>query len=739
MKRVLVLAYHFPPLGGAGVQRNVKFVRYLADHGWQPVVVTGAGTRDAPWAPPDDSLLEEIPEHVPIVRIDGHEPGLRRGYGAAAERALGLTPPRTRFWIDGAVAVGREQPDIDVIYASLIPYETAEAAAHLSAATGRPWIADLQDPWALDEMWLYPTALHRRRDLRRMRTLLSTASSIIMNTPEAGLRLQRHFPELEATTVVIPNGFDPDDFPAEHPARDPEAPFKIVHSGYLYTEPGLRIRRTAALRRRLGGFLMPIDLLPRSHAYLVEGLDRLLARRPDLEGRFELHLAGTLSGSDRRISGQRSYVRAHGYVPHGEVVRLLAGADLLFLPMHDIPEGERAGIVPGKTYEYLGSGRPILAAVPEGDAADLLRDVPQAVVCGPTDIDALSEAVERAIASNGSRELSAGDEASELVSQFDRRHLTERLAGVFTDVDGRGVNPMGRATPIGLKSRLRRSLSSAETRTTRVVSEEGFLALGRRATVHTVRPAVTPAVAAVLRRRAARSGTIAKKIDMVYDFDVLGIKLAPWQHRDELHQLLSILSARSPRTVIEIGTGNGGTLFLLSEVAHPDALIISVDLPAGEFGGGYPLWRVPLYRSFASRGQRINLFRKDSHEQETLEEVRRALGGRLVDFLFIDGDHSYQGVSRDFEMYSTLLAPTGLVAFHDVVPGLAIPDRFRDRDRKDLSCVGDVPRFWQDLGTQIPTTELVADWSQGRFGIGLVEAKDLASLDHHLARSEAAG
>ena len=124
----------------------MKFVRYLSDYGWNSIVITGAGERDAPWAPPDDTLMHEIPPDIRIRRIPRPEPALRTGYGAAAERLLGVLPPRTRSWIDRATELGRDESDIDVIYASLIPYETAEAAARLSAVTGRPWVADLQGP-----------------------------------------------------------------------------------------------------------------------------------------------------------------------------------------------------------------------------------------------------------------------------------------------------------------------------------------------------------------------------------------------------------------------------------------------------------------------------------------------------------------------------------------------------------------------------------------------------------------
>jgi len=136
--------------------------------------------------------------------------------------------------------------------------------------------------------------------------------------------------------------------------------------------------------------------------------------------------------------------------------------------------------------------------------------------------------------------------------------------------------------------------------------------------------------------------------------------------------------------VLEIGTACGGTLFLFSHVASEDATIISIDLPGGKFGGGYRKWREPLYRSFALLGQQIYLLREDSHKTETLEQVESILQGRKVDFLFIDGDHTYEGVKKDFEMYSPLVGQGGMIAFHDIVPG-------------PVKNVGGVPEFWRKV------------------------------------------
>ncbi|ADV64753.1 O-methyltransferase-like protein [Desulfurococcus mucosus DSM 2162] len=158
-------------------------------------------------------------------------------------------------------------------------------------------------------------------------------------------------------------------------------------------------------------------------------------------------------------------------------------------------------------------------------------------------------------------------------------------------------------------------------------------------------------------------------LDYVLSEKTVAKMIRPMQVREEITALLSLLESVKPRTILEIGTARGGTLFLFSRIASDDALIISVDLPGGLFGGGYPYLKTFLYRCFARTKQKIVLLREDSHSEETLSKVRKHLNGRGVDSLFIDGDHSYEGVKRDFEMYSPLVKKGGIIAFHDIVPG----------------------------------------------------------------------
>ena len=199
-------------------------------------------------------------------------------------------------------------------------------------------------------------------------------------------------------------------------------------------------------------------------------------------------------------------------------------------------------------------------------------------------------------------------------------------------------------------------------------------------------------------------------IEFVFSNSFLAELIRPMQIREEIAELVKLVERLRPRTVLEIGTARGGTLFLWTRAAVGDATIISIDLPGGLYGGGYPFLRSILYKNLGKDEQQIILLRRDSHDRKTLGIVRDLLGNRLLDFLFIDGDHTYEGVKMDYEMYSPLVRPGGIIAFHDIV-----------EHPRHLN-VG-VPRFWQELKKNLPKDkylEIVKDWNQGWAGIGVI-------------------
>jgi predicted O-methyltransferase YrrM len=210
-----------------------------------------------------------------------------------------------------------------------------------------------------------------------------------------------------------------------------------------------------------------------------------------------------------------------------------------------------------------------------------------------------------------------------------------------------------------------------------------------------------------LRSEVRRTRNLGEELDFAFGFSVGAVTIAPFQVRSEIAALLELLGAEPPRNVLEIGTHRGGTLFLLSRVARADANLASIDLPGGAFGGGYDRIWVLLLKVLPRERQTLKLMRADSHASRTLNEAQRWLAGKPLDCLLIDGDHRFEGVRRDFLMYGPLVRAGGVIAIHDIVPG--------PEDK-----VGGVPTFWNVVKDAYETRELVKDWRQGGFGIGVV-------------------
>ena len=180
------------------------------------------------------------------------------------------------------------------------------------------------------------------------------------------------------------------------------------------------------------------------------------------------------------------------------------------------------------------------------------------------------------------------------------------------------------------------------------------------------------------------------------------------QKRAEILALLEALRAERPVRLCEIGTSFGGTLFLLSRVAAPNARILSLDL-------NYTKTQLAVFPVLIGARQRITCLARDSHSQDTLQEVKDWLAGEKFDFLFIDGDHSFDGAKSDVEMYCPLVKSGGLVAMHDIQPD------FKTRFGVQTgNSVGEVPRLWESLKDKYPhqRTAWIEDPEQDGYGIG---------------------
>ncbi len=183
----------------------------------------------------------------------------------------------------------------------------------------------------------------------------------------------------------------------------------------------------------------------------------------------------------------------------------------------------------------------------------------------------------------------------------------------------------------------------------------------------------------------------------------------PLQKRTEILGLVEILRELQPKAVCEIGAAGGGTTFLLAHGSPRDAVIITVDLIFSET-------RKASLKKFALPGQKIFCLQRDSHQPETVSDVRACVPGGQLDMLYLDGDHTYEGIKADFELFSPLVRRGGIIVFHDIVPD------FKTRyGIETTSWVGGVPQFWKEIkATHQRAEELIEDAAQDGYGIGIL-------------------
>jgi len=184
-----------------------------------------------------------------------------------------------------------------------------------------------------------------------------------------------------------------------------------------------------------------------------------------------------------------------------------------------------------------------------------------------------------------------------------------------------------------------------------------------------------------LLARAPSASNPEAQLDLVNEYSAM----KPQQMRAEVLEMVSAVAGLGARRGMEIGSYNGGTLFLLARACRPEARLLSLDWK-------YREGRERIFPRFALPGQVIGCLEGDSHAQATLAKASAFFSGEPLDFLFIDGDHSYDGVKADYEMYGPLVRPGGLIFFHDIVA-----DLMERKGMRGVSDSGEVPRFWMEL------------------------------------------
>ncbi len=449
MKRVLIIAYYWPPAGGSGVQRWVKFAKYLPSNGWQPVVCTPLNPE---YYSKDETLARDVPPEAEVLRLSITEPyGIYRrlmgkssstdmktltSAAADASNARGessdnvnpisaehkslkqkislwvranLFIPDPRIWWLGPCSRQlkkylKEHP-VDVIVTTGPPQSMHLIGRRLSKATGIPWVADFRDPWT--KMFYFKhlplTKYSLKKHLRLEKAVLDDATAVIAVTP----LVQKDFQGMTSTPVhLITNGFDEDDFANVNKglAEGRENKFRAVHTGIFAAD---------------GNPLALWDVLA-----------ELCRKDEDFHNRLEIRLAGKVDEAiveAIRSRGLGENLQLVGYVSHERAVAEQQCADLLLLPLRQEPEYR--SVLPGKIFEYLAARRPVLGiGQPDGIAAKVLEDSGVGVMRDWDDVSGIRETVQAVFEGR----LCCDPDAD--LEKYTRRSLTGQLAGLLNNL-----------------------------------------------------------------------------------------------------------------------------------------------------------------------------------------------------------------------------------------------------------------------------------------------------------------
>ena len=423
MKKVLIITYYWPPSGGAGVQRWVKFVKYLSSMNVEPFVLTVHPDR-ATYPQKDPSLAADIPGTVKVFHAGTFElyslykkisSNKEVPYGGFANtkkpdlkekiirflRGNLIIPDPRRGWNRYAVAKARELIEahqIDTVITTSPPHSSQLIGLKLKKILNIRWIADLRDPWTDIYYFrqMYPTFIATQIHKYLERKVLRKADNLITVSEELRKLYAQKAAGISEKFTVIPNGYDTADFEGITPEVHPDICY-ITYVGTLSGEYNLK------------GFIKALSLLTKEQQAVIR--IRIVGQMPaEIMEQFSL-------------AGIASMIEAKGYVAHRDAIKFMLSSDLLLLVIPDVKNNE--GILTGKLFEYLGSGKKIFFIGPkEGDAGKIIRQTSSGVLFGYNEHQQMYELL------SGLRHIkksTANTEMSSGVSRYSRENLTKDL------------------------------------------------------------------------------------------------------------------------------------------------------------------------------------------------------------------------------------------------------------------------------------------------------------------------
>lgn len=439
MKKVLMIAYFFPPLGGSGVQRTLKFVKYLPNYGFQPIVSTVKSGHNFAY---DESLLNEIPETVQIHRSSSLETLWLR---SLIEKSIHWRRPRSASE-DSAVtnAVGSMNPNqgkslkqrafefinnylfipdskvrwlpfgflkslqiargehVDYLFSTSYPYTTHLIALWVHKFYRKPWIADFRDPWVGNKAMQKQIPFRLKLDAWLESKVVQNVDHLVNVTPALTEMYKKRYPEYAQKMITITNGFDPDDFTGIRPVAQEK--FTLIHTGIIAEAYDMET--------------------------FIEGIDSFLKKQPEAKHNFQALFIGYVPPKYEELLRNRlqENVIIMPYMSHKEVLNYQAGAHLLFLTFDQSVDIAYSG----KIFDYIGIGKPILGLLPVGVAAQLIQERKLGTVVSLGNPLHLADAVSKYFNIWREREVQHPEaQATEKCADFNRVNLAGQLVSLM--------------------------------------------------------------------------------------------------------------------------------------------------------------------------------------------------------------------------------------------------------------------------------------------------------------------
>ena len=430
MKKVLIITYYWPPSGGAGVQRWLKFSKYLRDFGWEPIIFTVA---NGEFPEQDNSLLKDIPSNIKVIKQPIWEPYLlykfltgkkkhdkihagflteKKNPGMLQNLSVWIRgnlfiPDARFFWIKPSVRTLTKwlnENKVDAIVSTGPPHSCHLIALKLKRKLNLPWLADFRDPWTNIDFYKdlklssWADAKHHRLE----KEVVQKADAVVT----IGKTMQEEFSaSFKRNIHCITNGFDHDDI--LNTSATVDLKFSIAHIGTM--------------------------VKTRNPIVLWKALSELLTEIPKLKADLEIKIVGK---ADLEVSQSlenfalTTFINRIDYMPHEEVVKLQQQSQVLLLVVNNTPNAK--GVLTGKIFEYLLAKRPILCIGPEdGDAAAIINQTQAGFVAGFNDVNRTKQIVKDLYNKFKENNLNI---QSQNIDQFSRKNLTKQLALVLNDI-----------------------------------------------------------------------------------------------------------------------------------------------------------------------------------------------------------------------------------------------------------------------------------------------------------------